>query len=137
MPFCTPDAVRGPPAGVLEALVYSYGRLCPPLQRIRPPTPSCRRLAQSSCSSLLSPTVDDRRRLFSLAHRRRPLEMKSAASSRSTQIGDLPRIECPRCHIKVIRTKIKKDDVYYKCPNHFTTVCCLLWFRFVLCSLLG
>ena len=137
MPFCTPDAVRGPPAGVLEALVYSYGRLCPPLQRIRPPTPSYRRLAQSSCSSLLSPTVDDRRRLFSLAHRRRPLEMKSTASSRSTQIGDLPRIECPRCHIKVIRTKSRKDDVYYKCPNHFTTVCCLLWFRFVLCSLLG
>jgi hypothetical protein len=55
------------------------------------------------------------------------LEMMSAASTRSTEIGELPRIECPRCHIKVIKTKSRKDDVYYKCPNHFKTVCfCLL-----------
>jgi hypothetical protein len=52
------------------------------------------------------------------------LETMSATSTRSTEIGELPRIGCPKCHIKVIKTKSGKDDVYYKCPNHFKMVCC-------------
>jgi ssDNA-binding Zn-finger/Zn-ribbon topoisomerase 1 len=90
----------------------------------------CLRLPQARSSTSPSPTANPRtpgpRRLPSVAHHRRPLEMKStASSSSSSQIGDLPKIECPRCHIKVIKTKSRKDEVYYKCPNHFKTVCWL------------
>jgi predicted RNA-binding Zn-ribbon protein involved in translation (DUF1610 family) len=102
----------------------------PSPQRIRPSTPSVfvflRPVPQLLPPQLLTLELQDRRRLPSVAHHRRPLEMKSAASSSSSsQIGDLPRIECPRCHIKVIKTKSRKDEVYYKCPNHFKTVCWL------------
>jgi hypothetical protein len=102
----------------------------PSPQRIRPSTPSVfvflRPVPQLLPPQLLTLELEDRRRLPSVAHHRRKLEMKSAASSSSSsQIGDLPRIECPRCHIKVIKTKSRKDEVYYKCPNHFKTVCWL------------
>ena len=53
--------------------------------------------------------------------------MMTGGSSSSTQMAELPRIDCPKCNIKVIRCRSKNNDVYYKCPNHFP-VCCLLQF---------
>ena len=46
-------------------------------------------------------------------------EMASGTSSSKAQIGDLPRINCPKCNLVVIRCRSKNNDMYYKCPNHY------------------
>jgi hypothetical protein len=124
--FCIPDVVRGPPAGVLAAIVFPYGPFCPSLQWIRPPTiqsPSSRSSVKPTAPpSLLTLEIDKRRGPFSLPHLGDG-ELRIHEVDRDWRVS---RIECPRCHIKVIKTKSRKDDVYYKCPNHFKTVCCCL-----------
>ena len=61
-----------------------------------------------------------------LCHRtaRTPLGpgLSTVASSSASQVGGLPRIDCPKCKIQVIRRKSKAGNMYYTCPNNFLVI---------------
>jgi len=140
MPLRTFDSNSGPLAGVLDCGVFSYGLLYPfpemisqRRQSIRSPPSSFGRSPLASpfpipnprtLAAVLSPSSVHWSPVTALSFHHRhlgrlgrwPAAHRLAGPSVVTSLGSA----APRATSWVIRCRSKTNDVYYKCPNHFS-----------------